>query len=338
MSVAVSVVCPFYNEEVVIVEATRRMISNLRRQFDSWELILVNDGSTDRSLELLIETLKEDRLDQTTVLSCPRNQGRGWALKAGIDAAQGDIIVTIEADCSWGDDIVARLVREIDAHPEVDFVIASPHLPGGGLVNVPRQRVFLSRYGNRLISAFFRSDITMNTGMTRAYRRAVIQPLTVSEHGKEFHLEVLLKLVTLGFKGREIPATITWQKHRLTRSAHGGRRSSTDIRKIIATHLRFVAIAQPMRYFAYFSGLSFAAGICLLAASAWMLLAKQTAVFLALLGLLMLMFCLLFTGFSVIFIQLRESLREQWMRDYPGTRPPSSRPSAVVFPPRVKAE
>jgi hypothetical protein len=69
-----------------------------------------------------------------------------------------------------------------------------------------------------------------------------------------------------------------------------------------------------------------------------MLLAKQTAVFLALLGLLMLMFCLLFTGFSVIFIQLRESLREQWMRDYPGTRPPSSRPSAVVFPPRVKAE
>jgi hypothetical protein len=120
--------------------------------------------------------------------------------------------VTTEADCSWGDDVALRLVEELRSHPEADFVIASPHLPGGGLVRVTPHRVALTRLGNRLIYAFFEPSITMNTGMTRVYRKGVIQPLVTAEDGKEFHLEVLLKLITLGFRARS--ATITWPERR----------------------------------------------------------------------------------------------------------------------------
>ena len=132
------------------------------------------------------------------ILSCTRNS-RGRAIKYGIDAALEDIIITTEIDCSWGDAIAGELVKKLENN-DLHAVIASPHCPGGGMVDVPLHRKLLSRFGNKLINIFFKSGVSMNTGMTRAYRREVIQPLITKENGKEFHLEVLLKLTALNFR------------------------------------------------------------------------------------------------------------------------------------------
>lgn len=330
--IAISVVCPFYNEEAIIEKAAGRMIANLERQLDGdWELILVNDGSRDQSLARLLAALPARSEDRISVISFPVNQGRGRALKAGIDASRGSVIVTTEVDCSWGDDIVLRLVKRLGERPEIDFVVASPHLPGGGLANVSPNRVFLTKVGNRLIRAFFSSRVTMNTGMTRAYRRDVIQPLIVHENGKEFHLEVLLKLLTLGFKVDEIPATITWQERRLTRQGAAKRKSSTRIMQTINSHLRFIAIAQPVRYFAWLAVLTLLGGAAFMTGAVWNLATGRPAVFLALIGLLLFLFCLLFIGFSVLFFQIREAMRESWMQFYPPPLPPAARPASRVF-------
>lgn len=330
----VSVVCPFFNEESIIVAATRRMLANLEVQLGrDWELILVNDGSRDRSLQILVEALGglEERV---RVISCGVNQGRGRALRNGIDAASGDIIVTTEVDCSWGDDIVSRLVAELDAHPETHFVVASPHLPGGGLANVPLRRRLLTAFGNRLIRAFFTPRVTMNTGMTRAYRREVIKPLETWEDGKEFHLEVLLKLVSLGFRVREIPAVITWQEHKLAAPGSAKRVSSTRILRTIGTHLRFLAIVKPTQYFAVAAALSLMTGGVLVIWAFWNLATGGPSVFLAIIGLLMLLFSLLFTGFAVFFVKLGEAIREQWLIPYRAGSgvPPSALKATQIFP------
>lgn len=325
----ITIVCPFYNEEAIIVAATKRMIGNLDSQIDEWELILVNDGSRDRSLDILVASLTPELLKRVRVISCNVNQGRGRALKNGIDAATGDIIVTTEADCSWGDDIVLRLVNELSEHPETHFIVASPHLPGGGLVNVPFRRKLLTAIGNRLICGFFTSKVTMNTGMTRAYRRDVIQPLEVWENGKEFHLEVLLKLVGLGFQVREIPAVITWQSHKLAAPGSAKRVSSTRILKTIGTHMRFLAIANPTQYFATAAGISFLTGSAFISWAFWNLFVGGPAIYLAIVGLIMLLFALLFIGFSVFFVKLGETMRDQWLMPYRdiGVIPPCSLPS-----------
>lgn len=337
--IRLSVVCPFYNEEAIIEAATRRMIQDLRQDFgdSGWELILVDDGSRDRSLMFLQNTVGAAD-GAVRIFSLPRNQGRGRALKTGIDAARGELIVTTEVDCSWGDDIVRRLVEALDEHPEVDFAVASPHLPGGGLVNVSPKRVFLTKIGNLLIRFFFASHVTMNTGMTRGYRRPVIQPLVVHENGKEFHLEVLLKLLTLGFKVTEVPATLTWQEHKLARRDTAKRKSSTRIAKTINSHLRFIAIAQPVRYFAWLSAISMLTGAGFIAAAVWMLLTGSPAIYLALVGLIMLLFCLLFLGFSVLFFEQRESMRESWMQNYPLPHPPTALKALEIYPPAMAAE
>lgn len=320
----VSIVSPFYNEELILAESVRRMLPILQQHFGKdWELILVDDGSTDNSLKVLKSTLGKRPPRNIHILSYSPNQGRGHALKAGIDQAKGDYIVTTEIDGSWGHDIAIRLIQAIESKPGLDFVIASPHLKGGALVNVNASRRFLTIFGNYLIRLFFELNITMNTGMTRCYRREVIQPLLVHSRGKEFHLEVLLKLVTLGFRYTEIPATLAWTEERSHKKP--SRKSSTKILDTIKSHLRFVAIAQPVVLFGVFSASTFAASLFFLIWAFWRLATGQVAIYLALLSMLMSLFGVLFMGFSILFFQLRENIREMWMGYYPKPWPPSRR-------------
>lgn len=291
------------------------MIENLKSQFNNWELIIVDDGSTDNSLALAIEVIQTTG-QNVRLLSSSINEGRGRALKNGIDAASGDIIVTTEIDCSWGLNVVEDLTTElINTHSHV--VIASPHLPDGGMVNVPLNRRILSRLGNKLISMFFRSGVTMNTGMTRAYKREVIQPLLTRENGKEFHLEVLLKLTVLQFRISEIPAVLTWLDSKLSRSnSTAPRKSSTKLFRTIMSHLVFIGIAQPLFFFGALFGVCLIVGVSFVGFAIVQLLVGQLSAFYVIIGLLMILFALIFSGFSVLFYQLREVLRENWSKYY----------------------
>ena len=243
--VDVSVVCPFFNEAGIIEHAVRHMLVQLRTLRGSWELIVVNDGSTDGSLAL-VELIAREH-PELRVLSYPRNRGRGHALHTGILAARGDVVVTTEIDLSWGDTIVAELVDAMARWPDADIVVASPHLPGGGYRHVPFKRVWLSRIGNRVIRLCMANAVTMNTGMTRAYRREVIQSLPLTEEGKEFHLEVILKALAFGHRVREIPARLEWKEHR-RQGQVVKRKSSSKVNRLIVSHSLFSIFANPVRY------------------------------------------------------------------------------------------
>ena len=319
----VSVVCPFFNEEDIITASIKRMYRNLDNQFEDWELILVNDGSKDNSFKEAKYVSKE-LSEKIKVISCHRNQGRGRALKNGINFAVGDIIVTTEADCSWGDNIAKRLVDYLLIN-DLDVVVASPHAKKGKFINVPLKRVLITKIGNFLINIFFSSGVSMNTGMTRAYKKEVIQPLVCFENGKEFHLEVLLKLKTLNFRIDEIPAVLEWKDHKLSKtSKKKSRKSSTNLLKTIYTHFRFLAIAQPRMNFTLASLFTSGIGFLVLIWAFRNLITGNPSLFLAILSLQLLLFSLIFIGFAVLFDQFREVLREKWMNYYKGKKPPSA--------------
>ncbi len=319
----VSVVSPFYNEESIIVSSTKRMLNNLTQQFSDWELILVNDGSQDNSLQKILdaEDLKNKNL---RIISCEINQGRGRALKNGIDFANGDIIVTTEVDCSWGDEIVKDLVNKLLTE-NLDVVVASPHTKNGGLKNVPFKRVLLTKLGNILINNFFNSGVSMSTGMTRAYRKEVIKPLFVTENGKEFHLEVLLKLRTMKFRIGEIPAIITWKNIKSTKSSKT-RKSSTKIKKTIFTHLKFLLSAEPKGIFAILSLFATFLGLIFIFWAFINMMMLKPSILLLILGLQIVVFSFLFAGFSIMFAEIRDISIRGWMNNYQNTKkgiPPS---------------
>jgi len=323
-SVAISVVSPFYNKSALLDGVIRKMVATLNMQFgEDWEFILVNDGSTDNSLEVAQDAIRSLTCPRIRLLSLPWNFGRGRALKSGIDAAQGKIIVTTEADGSWGEDIINRLYDTITADPRVHCVVASVHLPGGGLVNVPFQRVLLTTIGNWIIRTLFVSDISMNTGMTRAYRREVIQPLITEENGKEFHLEVLLKLNALDFKIVEIPATITWPERPCKGRISEKHRSTTNIPQTINSHLRFAAMANPVRNFSLLAATCFLGSCFFLIWALINLITREVSVNLALISLFLMLFTFVLVGFTIIFHQMSNSLRIQWSKPYKMSCPPS---------------
>lgn len=245
----ISVISPFYNEDAILRGSVELMLSNLSTLGEDWEFIIVNDGSTDQS-HTIAEQLVAEHEERLQLISYPINKGRGHALYEGIQAAKGDIIITTEIDSSWGDSIVAQLAAFLTERPEIAAVFASPHLPGGGYKNVPAIRVFLSTWGNWFIRVFMDRRITMYTGMTRGYRSEVIKNLPVMEPGKEFHLEVAMKLLALGNATAEIPCQLEWRHDKLqkNKSAPASRSSSSNLVKLILTHLFFGITARPIRY------------------------------------------------------------------------------------------
>jgi glycosyltransferase involved in cell wall biosynthesis len=332
----VSVVCPFYNESPIIETAIRRLLSQLESLDGEWELIVVDDGSTDGSEEIA-RSIDCSRL---TVLGYPHNRGRGRALRTGIAAARGDIVVTTEIDLSWGDTIVDDLVSEMRRDPSIDIVVASPHRLGGGYRNVPLRRVWISRFGNLVIRTLMANTVTMNTGMTRAYRRQLIQSLPLTEDGKEFHLEVILKATAFGARIVEIPATLEWKEYK-----HEGQRlkreSSTRMRKNIISHSLFSVFAHPVRYVLGLSAFTSALGVIAFFLAVTAYLMHAVAAFLALLSVSLIILGLVFFTMAVILQQGWMIQKELWtlqraLKTEAAAGPFSSKgelkPSRAMFP------
>ncbi|RPI35038.1 MAG: glycosyltransferase [Nitrospiraceae bacterium] len=165
---AISIVVPLYNEEENVRELHGRLKPVLDSVGDDYEIIFVDDGSTDNTLSLLEKIQAED--DTVTVLSLRRNFGQTAAFAAGFDYSRGDIIVTMDGDLQNDPNDIPKLLELMKDHD---------------LVSGWRKRrkdPFLSR---RLPSIIANSLISKVTGVNlhdygcslKAYRRDVIKNL-----------------------------------------------------------------------------------------------------------------------------------------------------------------
>lgn len=311
MSSKISVVSPFFNEEGILAKAINRMVNNLEELKDDWELIIVNDGSTDNSLSVAKEIAANE--PRIKIVTYDENQGRGYALKQGIDAALGDIIVTTEVDCSWGDNIVASLAEALKKDKKLDIVIASTNLNNKGYVNVPSKRVFLSKSANRFLGLAVSKHITMYTGMTRGYRASSIKTIPISEKGKEFHLDVLAKALSFGLKIGEIPATITWQDEKLVGSNAPKRKSSSKIPNLIRSHILFGLSGKPYRYLFSASGVSLLLTFIFLFWGVVNFLIGKVSINLLALSFSNFIITILLGGIGILALQQNTLLRELWI-------------------------
>jgi glycosyltransferase involved in cell wall biosynthesis len=259
----VSVICPMYNEGEGIRANLEKLLAALARLEDSWELIIVDDGSTDDcGAQVASMATTEPRL---RVFGYEKNRGRGYALRVGFKHARGNTIVTTESDLSWGPDIVEKLLDGLNTQ-DCDMVVASPHGAEGRLENVPANRVFLSRFGNKILQHATQSPITMLSGMTRAYRRRVIDALFLENDGKEIHLEIISQADALGFQIGEISATLAWEPPKQGTPA---RKSNFSAPRYIYSHIMFTFGQAPFLLMGTAGFVSVFCGFALMAALAY---------------------------------------------------------------------
>jgi dolichol-phosphate mannosyltransferase len=244
-----SIVIPMFNE-AENAEATIDRVEEALASFDgAYEIVAVNDGSLDNTLEILKKKTVKDR--RVGVLSHSKNFGRGMALRTGFKASRGEIVVSMDADLSYDPRYIIDFVEALKKELDIDFIIGSPYMPGGGVRNVPFHRLWISKLGNKILRFAMPNHIYTSTGIFRAYRRKVLDSIELESDGKEIHLEILSKAIALGFRAKEIPAVLTNRKKG---------RSKFRFRKTTISHLAFSVFEKPMLIFGFIGILTLGIG------------------------------------------------------------------------------
>ncbi|HXM78105.1 MAG TPA: glycosyltransferase [Thermoanaerobaculia bacterium] len=174
----VSVVVPVYNEEANLDEFFRRALAVLDALPGPYELLVVDDGSRDRSIEIL-KAWAARRPDVVRVLELSRNFGQHPAILAGFRDVTGDVVVTLDADLQNPPEEIPKLLGKIAEGYDV---------VGG--VRVFRQdsraRRFASALVNRVTVAITRMRLTDFGCMLRAYSREIVDEINQSEEAATF--------------------------------------------------------------------------------------------------------------------------------------------------------
>jgi undecaprenyl-phosphate 4-deoxy-4-formamido-L-arabinose transferase len=163
-------VIPVYNEEANLPELNERMIKALDSIGKPWELIYVDDGSADKSLELLTQYAAKDKRIRSVEFN--RNYGQHAAVFAGLAQTRGEIVVTLDADLQNPPEEVPKLVAEM----EKGFDVV-------GSVRKNRQDPFFRKIASKLVNRLTRSGNKAAHGMTdygcmlRAYSRNVVDQI-----------------------------------------------------------------------------------------------------------------------------------------------------------------
>ena len=192
----VSVVIPVYNEEANVADLVTRVGAALQRSGKSFELICVDDGSRDGSAAAL-EALAAER-PWLKPLYLIRNYGQSAALQAGFDAAQGDIIVTLDGDLQNEPDDVPELLKLLDERPDIDVISGWRKDRQDRAVS----RKLPSMVANKVISRVTGVDLHDYGCALKVYRADVIRGLRL--YG-ELHRFIPALAAEVGAKIVEVP-------------------------------------------------------------------------------------------------------------------------------------
>ena len=149
MTKQISVIIPMYNERPIIENTARTLCGYMSEHFEdgSWELIFSDDGSRDSSGE----AVRSLNLPGVRVVGYEKNRGKGCAVRTGMLAAEGDIMMFTDADLAYGTEVIGRLVDAFDKNPNADIVIGSRNLSRDGYEGYTFMRRLASKIYLRLL-------------------------------------------------------------------------------------------------------------------------------------------------------------------------------------------
>jgi dolichol-phosphate mannosyltransferase len=205
-----SIIIPALNEEESLPATLRDLHATFSRENIPHEIVVVDDGSTDRTWAVLHELSAE--ISSLNPVQNTEAHGFGRALLRGIDHSRGDAIVFMMADASDSPDHAAAYWRILNDEG-YECAFGSRFIKGGRVIDYPRVKLFVNRIANFLVRLTFAIPLNDTTNAFKAYRRTVIdgcRPL-IAPH---FNLtvEIPLKAIVRGYSWKVIP--ISWQNRK----------------------------------------------------------------------------------------------------------------------------
>lgn len=241
-----SIVIPVYNEEKGIAQVLEAVQSQLDEDLDSYELVVVNDGSTDKTTEILAA-----RDDGILVVQQPYNKGYGAALKAGVAHANGQWVLFYDGD---GQHQPADIKRLIDANDGYDMVVGSRTGYQGPLWRQPGKKI-ITAIANYLVR--FRIP-DLNSGLRLVKKDLFHRFEHLYPQGFSLSTTITLALLKEGYSVHYLPIQV---KKRIGKSTV---RVSDGFRAINLV-IRMIMLFSPLRIFLPLGGLMFVLALVSLA-------------------------------------------------------------------------
>ncbi|MDP1853063.1 MAG: glycosyltransferase family 2 protein [Candidatus Omnitrophota bacterium] len=246
-NISVSVIVPLFNEEKVIAGFVKELLS-LKKA--NWEIIIVDDGSTDKSAELVLE-------NDITLLRHQANRGYGAAIKTGIAKAKNDVIAIVDADGTYPLSELPHLLEFIGGF---DMVVAE-RKSGVSVARIPAKWVL-----KKLAEYLSGSKIPdLNSGF-RVFKKSIAERfLRILPDGFSFTTTITLAMLTNGYSVKYVP--INYQKRIGKSKIHPINDTLAFLQLIIRTVLYF----NPLKIFIPMSLMLFCASILVLLLSRFLL-------------------------------------------------------------------
>lgn len=223
----VTLVLPVYNEAALLRSNVLEILAHLESLRDRYrfEVLIINDGSRDDSGRIAEQLAAEYAIVQ--VIHHPKNFGLGQGMRTGFNHSRGDYVVVLDVDLSYGPHHIERMLDRM-IETSAKLVVASPYGAGGSVVNVPRLRLFLSRWANRFLSMFAPGGYATWTCMVRAFDGRFLRGLHLRGAKSNLMPEIMSKVLVLQGRIEEVPAELDWSRQN---ALAGTRKSSARLFK-----------------------------------------------------------------------------------------------------------
>lgn len=197
----ISIIIPVFNEERTIIKILKKINSlNIWNENIKKEIIVINDGSTDKTLDLL----KNNEILYFRLINNNVNKGKGFSVKEAIKISSGDYVIFQDADDEYDPEDYKKFI-DCTIKFDADFIIGSRF----NYDKYTRSHNFLNKVGNKFITLFF--NIINNTTFTDIYccyvffKKQNLEIDKIKSNGFEQHAEILCNLKKNGNKFFEIP-------------------------------------------------------------------------------------------------------------------------------------
>ena len=254
-----SVVIPLYNEVETVPELARRLSEALERLGRSWEVVVVDDGSSDGSFAALAAVHRAD--PRFRIIQLRRNFGQTPAFAAGFDAARGAVVVTMDADLQNDPDDIGKLLVEMDAG---GYDIVS------GWRQDRKEPLLLRRipsfFGNRVMRGLTGVNLRDTGCSLKAYRGEVIKNTRL--YGN-FHRFIPAVASWYGVRVSEVPVRDNQRAHGSSKYGRGLARAPRVLLDLLTLHFLLNYATRPIHIFGGMGIASFGLGSLISAYLSW---------------------------------------------------------------------
>lgn len=221
-----TIVIPAYNEQDNIKRIPIELLFFLEKMPITYEVIIINDGSTDNTLNEAKKISIENR--NLKIIQHDTNLGLAESLRTAIEHTQGNLVVFLDADFTFHPSEIEKLYEKY-IEKNCDCIIGSCF--NAGNISVPFYRLVLTKVVNKMYRMLLETKISAITPIFRLYKTSVLKQLKLVSQGFEISAEIFFELIKEKKHLEEIPVKLTTRIYD---------KSKLQVKKELANHIKIL--------------------------------------------------------------------------------------------------